>query len=138
MAILSRDRNHGRQWALVAMQDFELSELETGEAVAAVKVPYGARVVGGGVIITEVFDSTSSDTIDIGDGDDSDRYSSAPINGQALGYTALDVTGHKYTGTDYIDITWTSGGGTPSTGKGVLVVQYVVDGRANEVVPDYD
>jgi hypothetical protein len=138
MAILSKDRNHGRQWALVAMQDFELSQLEDGVAVAAVKLPYGARVTGGGVIITEVFDSTTSDALDIGDGDDADRYSSTPIDGQALGYTALDITGFKYSTIDYVDITWASGGGTPTTGKGVLIVEYLVDGKANEQVPDYD
>ncbi len=138
MAIASKDRNHGRQWALVAMQDFELSQLEDGVAVAAVKLPYGARVVGGGVIISEVFNSTATDTLTIGDGLDPDRYTATAVNARALGFTALDVTGHKYSTTDYVDIIWDSGGGTPGTGKGTLIVEYLVDGKANEIVPDYD
>jgi len=138
MAISSQDRNLGRQWPVVAMQEFELSQLENNAAVAAVKVPYGARVIGGGVLITEVFNSGTTDVLDIGDGDDDDRYSGTPVPGQALGFTALDVTGFKYTTTDYIDITQVSTGTAATTGKGILIVEYIVDGRANEIVPDYD
>lgn len=137
MAIAKADKNQGRQWPLVAMQDFSLSEMENGAAVAAVKLPAGARVIGGEVVITEVFNSTTSDGIDVGDGDDPNRYSSTAVNGQALGRTALTLSGYKYTAPDTIDLTWASGGGTPTTGAGVLIVQYVMDGRANEVVPDY-
>jgi hypothetical protein len=138
MTILATARAHERQFPLVAIQDFALSELSDGAAVSAVKLPANARVIGGGVLITEVFDSTTSDAIDVGDGSDDDRYSSTPVDGQALGYTALTITGYKYTAGDYVDLKWASGGGTPTTGAGVLILMYVVDGRGNEVVPDYD
>lgn len=138
MTILSKNRNHGRQYPLVAQQSFALSELTSGSGIGAVKLPAGARVIGGGLLVTEVFNSTTSDTIKVGDGGDDDRYTASAVNVQALGYTALTITGYKYTATDYVDLKWTSGGGTPSTGAGILFVNYVIDGRANEVNPDYD
>jgi len=138
MSIADQNRNHGRQYPLVAIQDFALADLTSGSAVAAVKLPGNARVIGGGVVITEVFNSTTSDAIDVGDGDNDDRYSDTAVDGQALGYTPLDITGYKYTTQDFIDLKWTSGGGSPSTGTGYLIVMYTVDDRANEVVPDYD
>lgn len=136
--ITAENKVHSRQYPLVAMQPFELSQLTAGSATVAVKIPAGARVIGGGVMITEVFNSTTSDGLDIGDDGDDDRYTATAVNGQALGYTALTITGYKYTTTNTIDILWASGGGSPSTGEGLLIVQYVMDGRGNEVVPSYD
>ena len=138
MTIATADRVTGVQYPLVAIQPFELAELSDGAAVKSVNVPANARVIGGGVAITEAFDSTSSDAIDVGDDGDDDRYSSTAVDGQALAWTALTITGYKYTAPNTIDLTWTSGGGTPTAGAGYLVVMYVVDGRANEVEPDID
>jgi hypothetical protein len=136
MAIASKDRAHGRQWPLVAMQPFDISQLTNGTAVAAVKMPAGARVIGGGVIISTPFDA-SGNVINVGDGDAPNRYSATPVDVTAAGFTSLDVTGYKYTFSDYIDITWTLSG-SPTEGAGIVMVQYVIDGRSNEVNPDYD
>lgn len=138
MAIASVDRNHGTQYPLVATQDFSYAQLTSGSAVGAIKLPYGARVIGGGVLITTAFNSATSDKIDIGDGGDPDRYTSTEITASSTGWTALTLSGYKYTQTDYVDITWTGTGTAPSAGAGTLIVMYVIDGRANEVNPDYD
>ena len=138
MAILDKNRAHGRQFPLVAHQDFDLSELTSGSAIAAVKVPAGARVIGGGVMIDTAFDSATSDVMDVGDGDDDDRYSATPIDVSAAGYTALDITGYKYTTTDFIDLIWTGAGTAATEGAGRLIVEYIIDNRTNEVMPDYD
>jgi len=138
MAILDKNRNHGRQFPLVAVQDFDYTELTSGSATAAVKLPANARVVGGGVVIETAFNDTGTDLADVGDGGDPNRYSALQIDFAATGYTALDITGYKYTTTDYVDITYTGANGNASAGAGVLIVEYVVDERANEVMPDYD
>lgn len=143
MSILSKLRDHGRQYPLVAIQDFTHAQVTSGEAIAAIKLPAGARVIGGGVLVSEVFNSSggegAGDTLIIGDGGDPDRYTPAPIALGALGFSALTVTGYGYPQSDYLDLTWTGVGTTPaSTGKGKLIVTYVVDGRANELNPDYD
>ncbi len=143
MAIASVDRNHGTQYPLVATQEFTVAQLASGEAVGAIKLPYGARVIGGGVLITTAFNSTTSDKLDVGDGGDPDRYTSSEITISSTGYTALTISGYKYTQTDYVDLTWTgvgadAGAADADEGAGVLIVMYVIDGRANEVNPDYD
>jgi len=130
---------HSRQNVKVAIQDVTMAELTSGAAIGAVKVPYGARVVGGGVIVETAFDSGTSDVLDVGDGGDADRYSATPINIAAAGYTALDITGYKYTVTDFIDLTWTGAGTAATTGVLQLVVFYTIDGNQDAgIMPTYD
>lgn len=133
MAISAKNMNHGRQYPLVATQAFDYTELESGVAVVAVKVPDGTRVIGGAVYITSAFDA--SRTIDVGDTADPDRYSATPIAASAAGVTALDITGYKYPQTGTIDLTVD---GAVTQGEGYIEVQYIRDSRANEVVPSYD
>lgn len=107
--------------------------LSSDAAVAegVVDLPANAIVVGGELIVDVVFNSTTSDVIDIGDGGNDDRYTSSAIDLTALGRTALTLTGYKYTVADAIDVEWTAGStGTATTGSARLIIQYVVDGRA--------
>lgn len=136
MAILSKNRNHGRQWPLVAIQSFDYTELENGAAVAAVKVPGGSRVIGGFVQVLTAFDGTTP-TLDVGDGTDPDRYTASVVDLTAAGRTALTLDGVAYSTPDYVDLSFVVTG-TPTQGEGLLVVEYVMDSRSNEVVPDYD
>lgn len=124
----------GRQYPLAATVDFVIGDLVSGVAAPAIKVPQGATVIGGDISFSTVFNSTSSDTFKVGDGGVTDRYV-ANVSGQSLARTALVPTGFTYTGVDTIDITWTSGGGSPTTGAGTLRVMYILDGRAHEVQP---
>ena len=136
MAIATKDRNVGTQYPLVATQAFELSQLTAGAGTAAIKLPAGARVIGGNLIVTEVFNSTSTNTISIGDSGSATRYLGA-TSVRSLGLTALVPTGYKHTAPTEILLTWASGGGTPTTGEGILNIMYIIDGRSNEVVPVY-
>lgn len=138
MAIAAKDRNHGRQWPLVVVQDFDYTEVEDTVAVPAVKLPAGARVIGGGVLVTTAFDFGTTNAVDVGDGGDADRYSGTPVDLSATGWTALDVTGYGYPISDYIDLTADVTGTAATQGEAKLIVEYIVDGRANEVNPDYD
>lgn len=112
---------------MVVEQPFRLSQLENGVAVAAVKLPAKSRVLGGGVRVTQVFNSSASDELKVGDTGVTDRYSATPVNLQTLGFTPLYTTGYQYTDVGSINLIWSSGGGVPTTGTGVLIVEYVTD-----------
>jgi hypothetical protein len=133
---MSITKNAGRQYPLVAYVDFTYSDLTDATGVEAIDIPANATVIGGGLYIGTVFNSATSDTIDVGDGGDTDRYTASPIDVTALGYTALTLTGYTYTASDTIDILWDGTGTAPSTGAGTLIVYYMIDERAQEVVPD--
>lgn len=120
----------GRQGVIWAYLDVVLANHATTVALDEIEVPQGAIVVGGFVSVTEVFDSTSSDVLDIGDSGTANRYKN-DINLQSLGYTALVPTGYVYTAPSKIKGTWVSGGGTPTTGAYTLAVAYIVRGRAD-------
>jgi hypothetical protein len=126
-------KDSGRQEVIAAEVTIKHDTLASDIAVAegVIQVPEGARVVGGHINVTEVFNSTTSDVLDIGDGGDDDRYTATPIDLTALGATALDVTGYTYTAEDDIDVEWTAGStGTATTGEATITVLYVVSGRA--------
>ena len=125
--------NNGRQNTLVANLDVALADMTSAAVEPAIKLPYNSVVTGGFVNVTEVWDSTTSDALDIGHSDDDDEYTTTPIDLQVLGVTALIVTGYKNTGGLDIDFIWTSGGGVPATGTATVVVEYYIDGRATEV-----
>lgn len=124
----------GRQYPLVARQKFTYEDLTNGEAEKALDLPGGAIVIGGGLVITEAFDSGTSDAVDVGDEDDVDRYAAA-VDVQALGHTALTLDGHKYSAPDTVDIILNSTDGPPSAGEGYLYVEYIMADRAHEVQP---
>lgn len=128
-------KNGARQWPMVAYVDFTYDNLTDATGVAAIDIPVNATVVGGGLVINTVFNSATSDTIDVGDGSDTDRYTASPIDVTATGYTALTLTGYTYTAQDTIDILWDGTGAAPTTGAGTLIVWYIIDDRANEVQP---
>lgn len=126
-------KNVGRQEVIAARVTFGYADLadDTGVAEGAIQVPEGAIVIGGYVTVSEVFNSTTSDVMDVGDGVDPDRYSATPISLTALGTTALDLTGYVYTAQDDIDVAWTAGAtGTATTGAVEIVVEYIVATRA--------
>lgn len=120
-----------RQYALTVDIPFTYADFTSGTAAAALDVPENAFVVGGYFVIDTAFNSATSDTITVGDGVSANRYASG-VNGQTAAATALTLTGYKYTADDTIDITWTGAGTAPTAGAGRLVVQYAIDGRANE------
>jgi hypothetical protein len=132
--------NINRQTVLCAYQDFDLSDLEDGVAVKAIHLPAGSRILRGFLDISEAFDSTTSDTLSVGDevADDVDKYLVA-TDVQSTGLTAFSLTpltvGQIPSGGTWVTLSWTSGGGTPAAGKGRLQIEYVVDGRQTEFHP---
>jgi len=97
--------------------------------------PPGAVVIGGNVKVTEAFNSTTN-TMDVGDSDDPDRYTeTAPIDLKDADApaTGFDMLGdHKqYSGSQAVRMTILNDG-LASAGKAIVTVLMVVPGRANE------
>jgi hypothetical protein len=122
-----------RQTILVASKTVGYADLTTATAVPAFDVPAGAIVVGGDVTVTEAWNSATDDTLDVGDGDDTDRYSSTIIDNDTTGRTALTLTGYKYTAADTVDLLWTGTGAVPTAGSLRIHLWYIIEGRGNEI-----
>lgn len=121
-------KDFNRQGIIVASVAFKLADLTSATDVAAISLPPNAIVVGGDVITTEAWDSTSTDVLDVGDAVTQNRYLNDGNIRALAARVALVPTGYVHTGGD-ITIRWTSGGGTPTTGKGRLTVHYIIAGR---------
>ena len=131
MAIANANKNNGRQWVLSARQPFVLAEMEDGVAVQAVDLPVNAIVVGGSLVVTEVFNSVTTDTITVSGG----GASTAAVNAKVLGRTALTLDGTINTLGDTVDLQWDQTGGGATTGAGFVEVEYIITDRANENQP---
>lgn len=123
----------GRQSPLVAEGAFTYADLVSGTGSAIIKLPYNSVVVGGFIVVDTVFDSVTSDVVDIGDSTDPDRYTASPVDLTAAGATLLSLTGYVNTGGLDIEAEWTGVGGSTSQGAARVFVVYIIDGRATEV-----
>jgi hypothetical protein len=124
-------KNSGRQELIAAYQDISVADLVTNVALNVMQLPVGAVVVSGDLVTTEAWNSSTSDVMDVGDAGLATRYMTDG-NIHALGSRVpINPTGFVVTSAQpYLTVTWTSGGGTPTTGKVRLAVQYYVVGRA--------
>lgn len=121
-----------RQYPLQAIVDFGFADLTHATAEIAMDLPSDAIITGGHVYISEVFNSTTSDSLIVGDTDDPNAYLAA-TSIAALGATALAPSGLKLIAGKSITITHTGGvADTATTGIGQLVVEYIRQGRSNE------
>lgn len=97
--------------------------------------PPGAVVIGGRVIVVTVFNSTTN-TLDLGDSDDPNRYTeTGAINlkdadAPASGFDMLG-DGKVYDGSQAVRATILNDG-LASAGRAIVVVNFVVPGRASE------
>lgn len=136
------------QWPLVASFSFSWDDsmlntsavLKTfGDATPGafdIFTPPPGAIVIGGVVKVETLFSASTYTVDIGDSDDTDRYTETnPIDlndadAPASGFEQLGD--HKvYAGNQAIRMTVASGG-AQTAGRAHVVVSMIVPGRANE------
>ena len=94
----------GRQEVISAKVDFGFADLESGSFEQAIDLPTGAIVVGGQLVVTEAFDSGTSDAADVGDADTGDRYADG-VDLQSTGLTALTPTGFVYSPAKPVGVT---------------------------------
>lgn len=127
-------KDHGRQYELTAVVDLAYTDLPTGVAVKAVRLPPGAIVTGGGLKVVTVGNGSVSETISVGDSGSGTAYASGTNAQTANLFTALATKlGAKYTAADDITVTRTEGGTAATQGAYRLIVKYVIADRADEV-----
>jgi hypothetical protein len=121
-------KNINRQCVNVAYVDINLADVTSGVDAAAISLPPNSVVLGGSLATTEAWNSTTSDVMDVGDAGSQNRYLNDG-NIRSLGaLVPLVPTGFVHTGGD-LTVRWVSGGGTPTTGKVRLTVEYIQLGR---------
>jgi len=121
-----------RQKILVLEKQIAFDDYTSGVAAAFADVPVGGTVVGGGVAVTEAWDSATSSQLDVGDGVDPNRYTTSVVDMKTLGYTALDLDGYKYPASDELELEITDVG-APTVGAATIQVWYTVEGRGEEI-----
>ena len=100
-----------------------------------IRIPNGARVVGGAVVVETLFATTGTATLDLGDAVDPDRYSASAFNLEVAAHNALTLTGFKYTTEDTIDATVVVGTAVTTAGQVYIRIDYVEEDKAHEQVP---
>lgn len=124
-------KDAGRQTTLQGIFKFTYADLTEDAAHEVIDLPHGAVALDGELVITEAFDSTTSDTIAV-----SGVATLAATDVQSTGRTAFTAVGNgtPLTSPDTLDITWDAGtNGTATQGAGYVRVSYVIDNRATEV-----
>lgn len=125
-------KDTGRQDVLVAHVTVTYDDLTSGSIAEAIDVPPDAIYLRGHVDVKTAFNSGTSDVLDVGDGDDADRYTASQIDISATGRTDLDVVSKQYAEKDTVDVTWTAVGAAATAGELDIVYEYIIETRAVE------
>lgn len=124
----------GRQHKATASVDFTFADVASGVYAPAVDLPLNAVVISGGLFITTLFNSATTDTFSIGSQLGSaaavaTTYAATSADVTATGRAAAIVpTGVKTTEASTVGVVWTGAGAAPTAGVGKLVVEYIIDG----------
>ena len=123
-------KNFARQELLVAYVDINLADVVTAVDKAAIAVPPNSVIISGQVTTTEAWNSTSTDVLDVGDATSQNRYLNDGNIRALAALVPLVPTGFITTAAEpNVTVRWTSGGGTPTTGKARVAIQYYCLGR---------
>lgn len=123
--------NPGRQYPLVAIQEFDYTHVADNIVqVQMVKLPVGAVVTGGELIVDTAWNTGTSASLSIGDTTNGARYG-ATLDLKTTGRKALTPTGYVSDGAEVM-ATPVLSGTAATAGKARLILQYVIGGRAHE------
>lgn len=124
----------GRQKSLHAEITFDYTHIaDNGVAVPAIKLPYGAQVVGGALTVDTAFNPGTSLALAVGDAVTGTRYAAA-VDLKTVARTALTLTSFVSDGNPVL-VTPTLVGAAATAGKARLQVSYIIKNRAEEVQP---
>lgn len=129
-----------RQSVLYAERDFTYDDFTSGEAKPMIYLKPNTRILRGFVDVTTAFNSSSADSITVGDTegvDDVDRYLTA-TDAQATGvtsFTAANISDGVIGTPEAVTMTWTGTGDAPTAGAGKLAIEYIEVGRQTEIHP---
>ena len=127
-------KDNGRQYPLTARVAFSGvtadAEVLAIDVYPAILLPAGAIVTGGYIAVKSVFTATTD--FDVGDADP-DRYTPTIVPGDVLGATKLVPDGVPYAVETWINVSLVTS--ATIIGAGELVVEYIIEDRAQEVQP---
>lgn len=124
---------HARQYPLVGQQTFTFVEVNESAAVTLMTLPRGAVVIGGFLVVDTAWDSTGTATLSIGDTGSATRHATT-VDLKTAAKTALTVTGYDNTGgLNLLGTAAITSTADLTAGSARLVVEYIIDNRANEV-----
>ena len=126
-------KNVARQYPLVAEVAFTFADIPTtATAYEALDLPSGARVIGGALIVTTAWDSTTN-TLSVGDAGLGTRYlTTQDLKSTAGTYIPFVIATN---GSADVNVTYVFTGAAATAGAARLIVEYVIDDRAHEVQP---
>jgi len=111
-----------------ATEDYTVSTtLATGDIIQMVKVPKGARIIGGHVAFN--LTGTPNLPFSLGDGGDADRFMTSTTVNSTAAFQAFNssVMDHDYTDDDTIDLTVGTVTAAPTGGTITVTVLYQMD-----------
>ena len=123
--------NPSRQEIIVAYVEIDNADMTNNVSYNAIELPANSVVLKSELIITETWNSATSDVIDVGDASSATRYiNNADL--QSGGLIDVMPTGFVTTATQpFIKVRWTYAGTRATTGKLRLQVAYFVLGRSS-------
>ncbi|MGA0610096.1 hypothetical protein [Caldimonas sp. KR1-144] len=131
---MSNMTNVGRQYALFLEQAFDFEDLAAAPVKLAPKLPVGAIVLSTRVITETIFNGATP-TLDVGVAGSLAKYANDASLAAAAVVNGAAVTGTPLTAEETIVLTPNAGAAASTAGKGRVVVEYIVVGRANEMLP---
>ena len=126
----------GRQEVVCARAAYALADLTSGTAVAAIDLPANARILEVVNKIGTAFNSGTTDALVIQSNESTPKAyvtvnaGSGALSAGLSSQAAVTNLGFKNTVASTLDIKWTGAGTAATTGDGVVLCTYVVDGRA--------
>lgn len=131
-------KNTGRQWPLCAVVDIAYSDTPTTATFyEAADLPGNARVIGGALVVKTAWATATTATFAVGDSGAAARYLSA-TDLKTAGTTVFDFSTDDGSAPLDVGVTYTETGSAATAGAAQLIIQYVIDGKANEVQPSVD
>jgi hypothetical protein len=123
-----------RQWPVVGKVSVGFADLTSGVEALFDNIPAGAQITQTSINVLTAFDSGTSDSLIFGDEDDDNLYMTA-TSIASTGLKTVTPTGKKYAAPTQLSLTWTAVGTAATAGEFEVIFEYVMDDRANEVVP---
>lgn len=125
-------KRYERQTALYAAIAFAIADLPSGTFVPMIDLPAGSVVLEGFTHISTASDAGTSDVLDIGTEASPAAYHN-DLNFKSAARTAFTtLPASRATTRTQVGITRTAVGTAATVGAGVLVIGYIVEGRATE------
>lgn len=135
---MSFAKNPARKGQFIAEIILLAAHLVSAAVKGVIDMPGGTVVDDAYLVVDETFDPTTSAVIEIGTGDDTNKFVASQniFTGQALGGRAGDAAGkgYRFAAPGEIVAKYTSGGGEATQGKVRVIVAFHYENESEFVV----